>query len=98
MAKNVFFMFNGSAAHVHKNGTAAANAIRRALQQIEKEDSVIVTYCAATTMPYTVKFKVTTAHVVIESPPSNATMDKELLQTEECQEHLHNLVKAALEV
>lgn len=98
MRKNtVFLTFAASASAVHARHSTAGEAVRNRLLTAENYDTIIVTYCSNTTYPYEVRFEVTETYVIVSNPPVTIYLDKSALSNDDCQSHLHRMVKAILE-
>ena len=98
MKKTFFISFNASASKVHQTGSTVGEVVKQRLLNAEDYDRVVVTYCSDSPLKYEVKFEVTPTYVIVWNPPITVFLDKSALLSANHQNHLYNLVKAALEV
>lgn len=98
MRKTFFLSFAGNAAAVHATRSAAGEAVRQKLLTAAPYDAVVVIYCCRTSYKYAVTFEVTQTYVIVYRPPLTVFLNKTALSSEDCQSHLYNVVRAALEV
>lgn len=98
MSKTFFLSFVGSASEVHKTSAVAGEAVKQRLLTASSHDKVVVTYCAGSMYEYKLCFDVTKTYIIVHAPPMTVYLDKAALETSACQTHLHQMVRAALEV
>lgn len=97
MRTTVFLNFTASASAVHATKSIAGEAVKNRLLTAKNYDVVVVTYCSGTPYPYEVRFEVTETYIIASNPPVTAYLDKSALSSDDCQSHLHRLVRAILE-
>ena len=98
MRKSFFISFTASASKVHRNNSTTGEIVKQRLLDAEDYDRVVVTYCSDSPLKYVVDFEVTPTYIIVCSPPMTVFLDKAALHSADHQNHLYNLVKAALEV
>ena len=98
MKKTVFLNFRANALAVHSSHSVAGKDVKDRLLEAEDYTTVAVTYCSGTLYKYTVCFLVTETYIIVHNAPLTVYLDKSALNRADCQSHLYNIVRAALEV